>query len=457
MAQQYQTKDKSVTLYLNGVAHVATSAQLNTSDSTVHISGIAPRFDLETLHPMWESKGVRVLEARVLEPTKLVEIAKSKIGQEVYDRQSDENVRVFGVEDGQLLVRGLKGVYTKPLTAFDYKIVEDIRERRVIELKLEGLGDDKQKTLDMSYLTEGITLTPHYNIVLAGGKLALTGEVKVDNRTGKFYEGVELEVIPGEVGAPYLPRGVPSRIRRVAAIEMLALAEEVETFEEAGQIHYYFGKRNLPKGESRFNAIPKKEGLDYQIIYKANLKSTDANISTNLKFKAPMTLPAGAVAVFGEKGFKEENLKLERYGYEGGGALKSVLAGKDAAVRLRTPDTLEMKVEQVGETKPVETELRTEDGKRIWAFEKEYKVTANNAGKDKVTIETYLKLGKTEKIIETSLPLHPDSSARKARWDIVIESSKETEPNKETFTYKIQDIRFKPMGEDEIRARLGRK
>lgn len=425
---QYKVNDYSISLYLNGVAHVATSVKLK--GGVVQIDGIAPKFNLETLHTILDSKDVKILEARVLEATTLDEIAESNIGQEVYDRKSKKNVKALGLKNEQLLVKGSIGVYIEPLTNFRYSETgEKIRGRDTLELKLEGL--DEKRELNIAYLTEGITLTPHYNISL-GDKLALAAEIEVSNDTGKSYEDVELEVIPGEVGVPRGPRISP---RRIPIKAMLALASGVDVVEDAGQIRYSFGKRNLPKGESRFN-IFKEDGLDYKIIYKADVKNDE--ISTNLRFKVPITLPSGGVAVYSER---------EKEQYEGGGTLGNVLKGKDADIKLRTPDTLEMKTEQVGETKIVETDL----GKKVPVFakEREFKVNVNNAGKEDVTIETYLGLSDTEKILESSLEQHEKSSKRKARWDIRVKTGEEI-----VFNYKVQDLQFTPVSEEEIRRRL---
>lgn len=444
MPQQYQTKDKSVTLYLNGIAHVATSVEVE-AQKTVQIIGIAPQFDLETLHPILGSKEVKILEARVLEPTTLAEIAKSKIGQEAHDKEANEDVRVFGVEgNNQLLVKSSKGVYTKPLTAFEYKSGEDVREKKAVELRLEGLKEGK---LALSYLTKGVTLTPHYNINLIKekeeNKLVLTAEVEVENRTGKAYEEIELEAIPGNVGIPFLPavKGGP-RIRRLAGAVMVGElhVEEVTAFEEGGQIGYAFGRKNLPEGHSKF-IVSRTHGLDYQIIYRANLHGSRAQINAALRFKTPLTLPSGSAAVYSEKtkpGDKQE--LIERY--EGGGAINNpVLKDKDVNITLREPDTLEMKIKQIGEIRlvPVKQGIKT-----IYALEKEFQVNAANSGQNDVIVESYLHLNETERLLESSLQKHEESSGAMARWDVSVKAGKET-----AFSYKIQDLKFKPASREE--------
>lgn len=446
---QYKVEDNSVTLYLNGIAHVTTLVklgQLRAQNDIAKIVGIALKADLESLHTILDSKGIEIKRARVLEPTTLAEIAKSKIGDEVRDRESGENVRVYNVKDGQLLVGRLERVYSKPLNAFEYGIKpEDIREERVLELKLEGLNE--KQTLKMSYLTGGIKLTPHYNIVLTNGELVLSTELKVENRTGKPYYNVNLETIPGNIGKAYVPvsREERPRIRRVEAFEeSLVMAVGVTRFEEEGQVRYELGRQDLPEGHSRFS-VGKTKGLDYEIIYRADLNSKP-KIKAALRFTAPFTIPIGSVDVYREKS-KSEDEVIERY--EGGGAIeKPVLEGEDANITLREPDTLEMKVEQIGKAELVETKLETET---VLALEREFKVTARNAGEEDVTIETYLELRDTEELIETSLTQHAQhekSSERKIRWDLAIEAGQKT-----TFNYKTRDSGVRLMTKQEIKAR----
>ncbi len=353
----------------------------------------------------------------------------------------------LALKDDKLIVEDSEGfIHIKPLTDFRYppdKNGKDIRQKQALELQLEGLEDGKERILNISYLTGGITLTPHYNIVLSEGKLVLNADVEVDNRTGKSYEEVELAVILGDVGMPYLPRKAP-RIRRFAALVagVTELAEEVTRFEEAGQIGYAFGRKDLPKGDSRFSVFKTKE-LDYQIVYRTNLGVGKPKINAVLEFKAPTTLQGGSVAVYAEKLGVDEKSRIERY--EGGGAISSVLKDKDVDIALRTPDTLEMKVEQLGETNIVKTDLGTEAAP-VFALEKEFKATAKNAGKDDVTIETYLGLSETEKVLESKLKQHEESTGKKVRWDIEVKAGTEV-----VFTYKTQNIQFTPAPEHIIR------
>lgn len=459
MTQQYETKDNSIALYLNGIAHIATSVQLKVENGIAQIVGIAPKFMPESLHTILDSKDIKIKNARVLEPTTLAEIAEGKIRipEVVYDKGDKCDVTPLLVQGDKLLVEVVLGVgelvvYSKPLDAFGYKGVDkqNIRKRQAFELQLDGLENGIDKTLKLSYLTEGITLIPHYNVVLVGNKLVLNAEVEVENKTGKSYEGVELAVIPGDVGIPYLPRGEPA-IRGVYAVaakmEEIELVEEVTRFEEGGQIGYAFGKKDLPKGDSRFNVFKTKE-LGYSIVYQTDLRNRRPKINARLKFKTPTTLQSGSVAVYSEKPGLDEKSQIERY--EGGGAISSpVLKDKEVKIDLRTPDTLDMRVEQIGKTNIVKTDIGTEAAP-IFALEREYKVTASNSGQDDVSIETYLGLSETERILESSLKQHDESSGRRIRWDVLVKAGEET-----IFSYKIQNAQFTPVSEDQIRTRLG--
>ena len=268
----------------------------------------------------------------------------------------------------------------------------------------------------------------------------LAAEVKVENNSGKAFEDVELEVVPGEVGRPYFPTHYRPRIRRMRTMAFMAAEEisemaEVEIAEEKGQIVYSFGKRNLPEGSSKFGIFHSK-ALDYDILYRAKIGENE--IKTTLKFKAPITLPTGSVAVFGEKENGER--------YEGGGTLSNTLKDKDAKISLRTPDTLKIKTE-LEDKKIIKTDIGTETAP-IYGYESLVKVTATNASKEDATIETILQLYNTEKLIESSLEPSETKKSR-VKWDVKIPAGKDT-----SFTYKTQNAQFKAVHFKELKDRL---
>lgn len=460
--EQYHTRDSSLTVYLNGFGYVTTSAPLKTENGVAQIVGIPSEVMLESLHLILGSSDVRIAGARIVEPTTLAEIAQGYIGKKVYDPSidgSNEEVSVLGISGDGLLVK-LKGegaVYSKPLDSFRYpqKGIPAIRHRQALELRLEGVKDGgNTRTLDLAYLTNGIELSPHYNICLRGDKLTLEAEVVVDNQTGKSYKDVELSVVPGKVEKPEV-RHFHRRRAEIMALDSMAV-EEVSSLsgvtrsEEDGQIVYHMGKRDLPLGESKFGVLKPNE-LDYKVVYSAHVgRGARPEISTLLRFETPMTLPVGSVAVYSEGTTGKGKDIVEKY--EGGGQISHpVLKGKEVNIDLRTPDTLEMKVEQVGVIRVVKTQIG-EKGKPIFALEREFRVTANNAGEDNATIETYLGFTEFQRLVDFSLDTKGDVKGSNARWDVLVEAGKET-----TFTYKVQTLGFSQMTREQLRRLLKRE
>ncbi|MCX6742350.1 MAG: hypothetical protein NTX24_04240 [Candidatus Pacearchaeota archaeon] len=463
MPNQSEAHDRSLAVYLNGFAHVTTSVGLKTQNGVAQVGGIPSQVMLESLHPILDSRDVVIAGARIVKPTTLVEIAQSQLLTEkkVYDSNSE--VLPLVIDGNNLLVKGAAGmVYSKSLDGFRYVVddVAKIRARQDLELRLGGIEDGKETRVDLAYLTDGIELGPSYNITLVGDKLRLTAEVKVDNQTGKSYEDVELKVIPGKVKKPEVIRrfhnmggrfGLPIEEVELASLEC---CDGVTRSEENGQIVYSMGKRDLPLGESKFGLMNKIPELDYKMVSRANLgKDAKPEIITLLTFEAPLTFPVGSVAVYSERRGLGDKAVTEYY--EGGGQISHpALKGSKVSVDLRTPDTLEMKVEQVGQAEMINTEKGTKENP-LYALQSEFKVTAKNAGQDDVRIETYLALSSTQKLIE-SRGLTADLTGilpsiytgGGARWNVPVKAGQET-----TFTYKIRDEKFIPMGRAEI-ARL---
>lgn len=441
MPEQYEVKNEVLTLYIGGFAHI--QATLQAKNGVNQITGISEQAIHGTLHPTLDTKDATILRERTLEPTSLKEIAESQIGESVLD--SEKSVKALSVIGDQLLVSDDNGhVYSKPLTMFQYSPV-DVRQKRSLEVELGGLTD-AEKTIHVGYLTEGITLTPHYNVLVTPVGLVLTAEALVRNGTGKSYK-VDFEIIPSEVGRPYFTggdRGYRPCVRRVAALGAGSIdyvGEEVAEFEEGGQIGYTLGEREIPKGESRLGIFTTKP-LNYKIILKATLGNIKRegdmkpDIDTFLRFKAPKNLHAGSVAVYGEVPSICESKTTTRERYEGGGEIgKPVLKDQNVDIALRTPDTLDMKVKQIGETKFVRTDIGTAKAP-VFASEREFEVTTNNQGQDNVTIETYLHLRANERLLKYSIP-HKERSGSIVRWDILVEAGKEMK-----FTYTFQSLKI---------------
>lgn len=470
MVDQYQAKDSSLTVYLNGLAHVVATTNTPVA-SQAEISNVSPQLVLESLHPVLASHDTKILEARLLEPTRLSEIARNLAGQdvrvvgtsEVYDGVggaslrvlAGEGDRVVGYSHGKAAVIPLRNVW------FDAEAVPT-HNQTALALRLEDAKEDKP--LVFSYLTEGIALTPHYTIQLRGKRLVLTADVEMENRTGKTFTDVALEVVPGEVGRPYLTRNaqfadisrrVMSESTDLFMMDEVALEEGVSATEREGQISYGFGKQTIPQGRSKFGVFATKP-LAYDIAYTASLNEGRSGINAMLRFTAPTTLPAGSVAVYSERnqgGRKNEH-------YEGGSTISNpVLRKRKVNITLRQPDTLDMKVLQKGESRVVQTTLEGKDRVPVYALIRTYEATVRNAGQHAAMIEASLYLSPASKVLDSSLKEHSKSTGQQKRWDVKVPAGE-----KVILTYTVQEpIQFRQVAQHEVEAllkkgrRVGRK
>ncbi len=452
---QYQAKDRSLTVYLGGIAHVGAAVQLSGNENSMQITGIARTAMLDSLHTTGDDK-VRVLEARVREETSYDDVAKQLVGATVTESavgKDGDRYRVVAVKGEQAVLERNGLLYVESLQGFNAPADGiTLNQKNAVELHVAGVPK-KGADISLSYLADGISLTPTYTIAIKGSKLVLTAEIGIDNRTGKSFDNVALQVVPGEVGRPYFQHGYePITVRKVVAATtmmseeaLFALDEMVAVKEEQDQIRYDFSARNVPEGSSKFGVF-KTKPLKHTIGYTAHLREGTSQVSAVLRFAAPITLPAGAVAVFSET--KQKDSKTEKY--EGGSTLQTVLKNRRATISLRQPDTLDVRVLQKGETKIDEATLGEDGRAPVYALTRTYEVTVRNAGAGKATIETYLGLNIGEKVLACSISDHEKSTARQKRWDVSVPAGE-----KRRFTYTTQEpIQFRNVSREDIEALL---
>ncbi len=485
MVQLNKQQHLSATLFLNGTAYVTTQLTFAKDPQEESEAGGAAAdmledlFDvgrgvidlpqtaeLETLHARLGDKPVRILAARKVKAHTLEDIARNMIGKKVTDIETEHEVTVLGIDGKNLIVQdGPMVAYEQALSNFSYEFDEDdaalgeeqgtklslqhFRSKNGVEVELARLpaeGGD----LRLGFLASGLSVTPHYNIVLAGHTLSLQPLAKVENETGTSFEEILLTVVASEVGRPYFHRS--NRGEDIGACALLfgggpggSTDSGGEIVEESGMIGYRLGIKDIPTGESLLE-LPGKAQVDgYRIVHRVNLNShRQAYVQTSLTFAAPRNLPAGAVAVHSQNEEGEEEVYDQ---YEGGGSLASTLSGKEATIALRTPDTLKVKIEQRGEARLE----RIVGDEGLYALFKSYEVTVSNGGSQDTTVETYLHLGEMQQLwgeegyVGQKVQRHTSSTAHKVRWDITAPAQGE-----EKHTYTVREKLLRPLNREEL-------
>lgn len=444
MVEQNKAETKRLTLYFGGFAHIL--AEVRAQDGSNQITGVSSQMLDGTFHPALESQDVVVQQARVLEPTTLDEIIEANKGKAVKSKDGRTTATLLSMENGLFILSNDPNrppVFTAPISDYllNNFLPDGLRNFKSLGVVLSGV---KSENLAFGYLTKGINLTPHYNVLLTDQGLVLKADALIQNESGESYK-TQFEIIPGNVGLPHFSGGVRAVMlyrmesRRVEEVDYLGGVDESE---EKGQIVYGFGEREIPVGKSSFGIFTTKP-LEYKIVYKANLGRRDCGIDTCLRFKAPKNLHQGAVAVY------TEATQESRERYEGGSEIRgSVLKGQDVDISLRTPDTLKVKTRQVDQTEIVETDIGSK-GVHVFAYQRQYEVTLTNSSQEEVVMELYLGLSETQSVLNPSLAQHEQSSGTLNRWDVSVPAGSETK-----FTYTVQDAQFQPVPRDVLVKQL---
>ncbi len=401
--------DEQVTVYLNGTAHVQARAVVHPVEGRVELPSIASTYIPETLHPSLDSKHISVLESRLLPAMTFADIARSQIHQTgIGDAGKKLCGQLLNVEGDRAIIHGAGKIHSIPvddlLLNFETSIPVPFEYRHVpaVELVLGGVEDGQ--TVQLSYLAEHITLTPNYRLVLLpDNQLTMTGEMHVKNQSGKAFTDVVLEVIPSEVHLPRVNRG-GGRTRHdgydgefIGAFMAFGGGPgsgESGVFEEDGQTVFVLGKRNLPEGDARFGLF-RTDAVEYEVKLRANLSGgrQSHTPSSVLSFTTPVPIECGQADVYSTRELGDR--KYERF--EGGNSIGPVAKGGKVELALKSPDTLEVKVERV-EKALVESALLWDDESPVFALSETLAVTIRNAGAENVVIEGAVHLGTGESV-----------------------------------------------------------
>ena len=446
MTVQTKADDNSLAVFLNGFGYVTTEFKTK-GDGIILVEGIAQEAAFKTLTPILDSKQVEFSSARIVEATTLEDLARQNIGETVNGVDSGThtllgtigNLGIVSRESSKRLAKLKNLIFPKG----DY-------HDQGIELDLKNTPDNA-RTIQAAYLVNRINLEPHYNITIKGDKVVVKAQINIENQSGKSYDDVAFTVIPSQVNKPSNPQqfiaagGHHREIRRIVSEECLLMSDSVNIEEDStGQRRYTFGKRTIHKGKSEFALFTTKE-LDYKIKHSTRLSKGDCTVNTVLQFKAPDLLHMGSVAVSSQIETKDGMTEQ----YEGGGNFpQAVLKEKNASVHLRNPDTLQVKVEQIGETELIESNIKTPEGAAIYEEVKQYKVTATNGSQTDTTIESHLNdISAIRKMTSSSIP--PSENKGYPRWDLAIPAGEEV-----SFTYKVKSRLLKELTYEEKEAYL---
>jgi hypothetical protein len=142
------------------------------------------------------------------------------------ERETRERARVLSTDGGVVLKyknrieTDVRGYIIFPTTANNF------RDKPTLELELDS-GSDGPQTLDLSYLTTGMSWHADYVGVLSADEqhMALRGIVTLSNTSGASYDNARLQLVAGNVNV--VQEGVPQGtvLRTIATVRSRASGE----------------------------------------------------------------------------------------------------------------------------------------------------------------------------------------------------------------------------------------
>lgn len=437
-----------LTIYGNGLALIRDrrEALLGGEESRLAFAGVSPKMIASSARVSGAGLNVVALDYDfdLLTPQALL---RRSLGHEVgvvrthptTGEETVERARVLSVEGGVVLRyrdRIESGVPGR--LVFD-AVPPDLHPLPTLVATVDGSeAGSKQRPIELSYLTEGLSWRADYALMLdeSGERLTLDGRATVTNLSGTDFAAARLGLVAGNVRRVATPRPVPKRlaVMRAAApmaAEAAAPMPERETF---GDLHLYkvarpvtiadrqtkqlalmraadvaVRRRYVSEGPAAvFRAMPRRRQPDHPAVV--------LQFINDVKTGPGQPLPAGTARI---------------YARDSGGELRMI--GEDrlsrtplgGTVKLRPGKAFDITVERL-QTDFVRAGL----DKRT--SESAHRITVRNAKATPVTVDVVEIIPGDWTILKESAP-HTKEAADRARWAVTVAPGGSSE-----LTYRVR-------------------
>ncbi len=321
-------KDVAVTAYNNGLALVrdTRTIKLPSGESLLQFEDVAQQIRPETVGLKSTSAPgtVAILEQNyeydLISPNKLME---KYVGKKVKLQNFNSDI-TSGVVEAELLSMNEGPIYKVDNEIFlgypGNVVLPEIPENLISKPSLiwtlnNSAGD---QTLEVTYLTNGVSWAADYVITLAKEEtsLGVAGWVTMNNQSGATFTNAQLKLVAGEVNVVQQQQPMPMMERAYAA--KAAMAPPMPQEEAFAEYHLYTMPRRttIKQNQSKQLALLNGEGVkcgkkyEYrgqEYFYSQQVPPTgEEHVGVFLKFRNEeknglgMPLPAGVMRVYQE-------------------------------------------------------------------------------------------------------------------------------------------------------------
>ena len=304
------------------------------------------------------------------------------------------------------------------------QVPDNLRERPTLTMLVDS-PDDQERSVELAYLTSGLSWKADYVATLRdGGTMDLTGWVTLNNTSGAGYPNAHLQLLAGDVGRVAQPRGQLKRMEVAMAADAAPMSEEA-LFE----YHLYTLERPTTIADRQTKqvllmqagAVPVEreywiDASGYYHAMRADKRELNAQVMLRFKNEKPalgQPLPAGIVRF---------------YQQDGAGAIQFI--GENRIDHTPEGRDLELKV---GNAFDITATQRQTEFRKGYGNEREsaWEVEVFNAKPEPVEVQVRAGFPGEWKVLQESLP-HERPSASTARWRVAVPAKSRT-----VLSYKV--------------------
>jgi hypothetical protein len=304
------------------------------------------------------------------------------------------------------------------------EVPDNLRERPTLTMLVDS-PDDQERSVELAYLTGGLSWKADYVATLRdGGSMDLTGWVTLDNTSGASYRDARLQLLAGDVGRVAEPRRELKRVEMAMAADAAPMRQEslfeyhLYTLERPTTIADRQTKQVLlmQAGEVPVSREYWIDASGYYHMARADKRELNAQVILRFKNEKPalgQPLPAGIIRF---------------YQQDGAGATQFI--GENRIDHTPEGRDLELKV---GNAFDVTATQRQTEFRKVYGNEREsaWEVEVFNAKPEPVEVQVRAGFPGEWKVLEESLP-HERSSAGAARWKVAVPAKGKT-----VLNYKV--------------------
>lgn len=426
-----EASNMEVTVYNQnlGVVKEYRDVFLYQGQNDVFYRGVASNIDPASVKLASTNGNISVIEQNyqydLVDTQKILQkyVDKNITAYQVYgDKKEEVRGTLLSFSGNQLILRDLNGEI-KILSSNDL-ILPELPEGLITKPTLEWLiesEDAKNNTLELSYMTSGMTWRADYVVVTNKNdtKLDLNGWVTVTNNAGTTFKNASLKLVAGDVNRVYAPT-MPTM-----AAEYATVGAKVSQFAEEALFEYHMydlrRKTTLKDNEQKQISLLESAGVDVEKEYvyddiqnwwwygSSYSQGGEKKIDVMLNFKNSkennlgIPLPAGIIRVFK----KDSEGKLQFVGED-----SIDHTPKDETIRLFVGQAFDI----AGERKQMDFNILPSWYEYVW------EVNLRNHKDEDVKVTLIERTGGDWEIVKENY-IHVKESNNVIKWDVLVKAN----------------------------------